>query len=136
MNRQLIEDEGSRNPMSLRQLEARMMGWLTEGWVVAVILRDGQSVGYCLYCEMPDEYLPDRTIVYLRQFFIDRSAREQGIGQAAFQKLMREWFPQGATVTVDVLEINPRGRRFWEKLGFGARYTNLEREVDGQDLLL
>ena len=129
MNRQLIEDEGSHNPMSLRDLEARMMGWITEGWDILLILREGETAGYCLYREIPDEYFPDRIEIYIRQFFVKREHRGLGIGRSAFEKIMRERLPAGVRVSVDALETNPRGQRFWEKLGFEPAYTNLQRTV-------
>jgi len=38
MNKRLIEDEGSRNPMSTPELEQRMRGWLDHGWNVSLCL--------------------------------------------------------------------------------------------------
>lgn len=37
MNQQLIEDEASRNPMSLSELENRMSNWLESDWLAVVI---------------------------------------------------------------------------------------------------
>jgi hypothetical protein len=50
MNKQLIEDEGSANPMNLEQLEARMHEWLSEDRCADLIVNDEQNVvGYALY---------------------------------------------------------------------------------------
>ena len=62
MNRQLIEAEQSRNPMSLDELEERMRGFLRpktqspHGWSVVLILVDGQVAGYTVYRLGRDEY--------------------------------------------------------------------------------
>jgi hypothetical protein len=34
MNKELIEDEGSRNPMTLAELEDRIIGWLSSDWEI------------------------------------------------------------------------------------------------------
>ena len=107
-----------------------MMGWMTEGWTILIILKDARTVGYCLFRRMSDEYFPHQVEIYVRQFFVNPQHRSRGIGQAAFQEIMREWLPADAQVMVDALETNPRGRRFWEKLGFRPQYTNLQRRVD------
>lgn len=130
MNHQLIEDEASRNHMTLAELEARMLGFLEAGWQVVLIENDAEIVGYALFQSRPDEYEPDRSEVYVRQFFIDREHRMQGIGRRAYQALVADWFPADATIVLDVLEANSAARRFWESLGLKAYCTTL-RSVTG-----
>ena len=65
MNKCLIEDERSSNPMDLSQLANRMKGFI-EGDYDAYFFKDEDvTVGYALV---------DRTAepLYLRQFYIDR----------------------------------------------------------------
>jgi hypothetical protein len=50
MNTQLIEDEQSRNPMSLDALAERMHGWLHSDWCVDVITVDSPPCGFEPYC--------------------------------------------------------------------------------------
>jgi GNAT superfamily N-acetyltransferase len=126
MNRHLIEDEGSRNPMALAQLEARLYGWLEGGWAVLLILADGDVAGYCVYQVRRDEYFPENVEVYLRQYFIRREFRGRGIGRAALRRIVAECCPPGATIVVDVLAGNPRGRRFWEQTGFEPYCTTMK----------
>lgn len=126
MNARLIEDEGSRNPMGVDQLRERMAGWLRAGWCADLILRDEDGVvGYALYQIRADEYFPDRQFVHLRQFFLDRPHRGRGLGSGALRLLRGTRFPAGAYVRIDVLVCNPRGRRFWEKNGFGEYATTM-----------
>ena len=127
MNRQLIADERSRNPMSLAQLDARMRGWLTGEWQAVLIVRSGEVVGYVLYQERRDAHFPDQAVVYLRQFFIARTWRRGGIGRAVVAALLAEWFPTDATVELDVLEANPAGHAFWRSLGFAPYATTYQR---------
>ena len=75
-------------------------------------------MGYAVYQLRPDEYFPQERHVYLRQLFVRREARRQGVGRAAFRLLRDECFPAGAPIALDVLETNAAGRAFWEALGF------------------
>jgi ribosomal protein S18 acetylase RimI-like enzyme len=127
MNRQLIEDEGSRNPMSLTALESRMRQWLQEDWRVVLIYAESTLAGYALFRVRLDDYFPQQSDVYVRQFFIRREWRKRGIGRTAFDLLMRDFFPPDATLTLDVLANNPAGQRFWQGLGFQPYSFTLKR---------
>jgi ribosomal protein S18 acetylase RimI-like enzyme len=127
LNRQLIEDERSRNPMSDAELEARMRGWLAADWTAVLIVREEAVVGYALYQERHDPYFPARRTIYLRQLFVGRDQRGRGVGRAAIATLLREWFPADATVELDVLETNPAGQRFWRSVGFAPYATTYQR---------
>jgi len=125
MNKRLIEDEGSRNPMSLDQLADRMRGWLRGGWEVRLLATDAGVAGYAVYQTRHDEYFPDQTLVYLRQFYIEREMRGRGLGTAAFRALAAEYFPPGSTVVIDALASNPRGQEFWRHVGFQPYCTTM-----------
>ena len=145
MNQQLIQDEGSRNPMNVAQLEARLRGWLDSGeWTVDVVETEDEGrttgeegirntphalriIGYAVYQQRADDYEPSQPVVYVRQFYIERERRGQGLGRRAFAQLAKERFPPGATLVLDVLATNPRGRQFWESLGFHTYCTTMTR---------
>jgi ribosomal protein S18 acetylase RimI-like enzyme len=131
MNRDLIVDEGSRNPMSQMELSERMRRWLKEGWTAVLILVNKAVVGYMLFQERRDEYNPEHIEIYIRQYFVKRMFRGKGIGQAAFTLIQAEYFPAGATLALDVLATNPGARRFWERLGFQSYAENLRLEKRG-----
>lgn len=120
MNRQLADDEGSRNPMSVEALTARMEKWLSEGWQAVLFLANHQTIGYALFKLGHDYYDPAIPDVYVRQFFIARDRRRQGIGRQAFRLLTKACFPAGSHIYLDVLATNPRGQQFWAALGFQA----------------
>lgn len=128
MNHRLIKDEGSRNPMTLAQLQERMAGWLAGNWQVSLfVLADSAIVGYAVYETRPDEYRPDeQRYVCLRQFFVEREYRGQGIGRRAFE-LLTATFPPDAPVVLEVLARNPAGRRFWERVGFSDYAVTMKR---------
>ncbi len=126
MNQQLIEDEASRNPMSLAELDHRMAGWLERDWQVVVIEQGSEPVGYILFQFRHDEYRPSESTVYVRQFFVGRKNRSRGIGRRAFDIVAEAHFHNVSSTVLDVLETNPRARRFWESLGFQRYCTTMK----------
>ncbi len=67
-NRQLIEDEGHRNRMTLPELEERMRTWLRNEYEAAIFEEHGVLMAYALYRQDSDS-------IYLRQFFVGRQHR-------------------------------------------------------------
>jgi len=119
LNHQLIRDEGHRNPMKVPQLEERMRAWLA-GEYRAVIYEDGgEVVAYALFRESADE-------IYLRQLFVVRHRREQGIGHRAVEILRSEIWPKDKRLTVEVLTANKRAVKFWRSVGYADYALRLE----------
>ncbi|HEV2452999.1 MAG TPA: GNAT family N-acetyltransferase [Verrucomicrobiae bacterium] len=119
LNHQLIRDEGHRNPMTVSELEQRMRGWLA-GEYRAVIYEDaGEVVAYALFREQPDE-------IYLRQLFVVRHRRSQGIGRRAVDILRSQIWPANKRLTVEVLVANQRGANFWRSVGYVDYALSLE----------
>lgn len=111
MNYALIKDEEHRNPMTTPQLEERMRGWLTTGEYRAVLFEDNNEVvAYALFRETDVE-------VHLRQFFVVRHRRRQGIGRRAMQGLFAIW-PRNKRWTVSALAKNASGVAFWRTVGY------------------
>jgi GNAT superfamily N-acetyltransferase len=119
MNRQLIEDEGHRNPMTVEELAARMRNWLGEDNAALLVLLDGEPVGYALWRDATDW-------TYLRQFFITREYRGQGIGRELMRALTSVvWLP-GKRIRAEVLTGNEVGLAFWRAVGFSDYAVTLE----------
>src|SRR6266516_2772611 len=96
LNHELIRDEGHRNPMTVPELEQRIRGWIS-GEYRAIIYEDGgEIVAYALFREQPEE-------IYLRQLFVVRHRRSQGIGRWAVDLLRSDVWPGSKRLTVDVL---------------------------------
>jgi len=125
MNRCLIEDEGSRNPMSIAELQNRMGEWLRGEWRVELFTEGDTAVGYAVYQFRKDIYKPDEVVVYLRQLYIERDKRSRGLGSRAVKLLAQTRFPAGCRIEVDVLASNPRGAKFWAQVGFQPYCTTL-----------
>ena len=119
LNHQLIHDEGHRNPMTPPELEQRMRAWLS-GEYRAVIYEDaGEVVAYALFREQAQE-------IYLRQLFVVRHRRSQGIGHRAVDILRSQVWPKGKRLTVEVLVANQRAVSFWRSVGYRDYALSLE----------
>ncbi len=120
LNKQLIEDEKSNNPMSVKELEERMIGFLKSEYDAYFFLIEKTVVGYALVKHTC-------TPLYLRQFLIAREYRKKHYGTEAFQSLLI--YLNVKTVDIEVLPWNERGIRFWESCGFKeiSRYMRFEK---------
>jgi GNAT superfamily N-acetyltransferase len=119
LNHQLIHDEGHRNRMNVLELEQRMREWLA-GEYRAVLYEDGgEIVAYALYRERPEE-------IYLRQFYVVRHQRSQGIGRRAVEILRSDVWPKNKRLTVEVLVANERAVAFWREIGYKDYCLSLE----------
>lgn len=127
MNRELIDDEGHRNPMSAGELEARARGFLREGgWHIDLILSDGATAGFATWREEGDVTEPTGRRIYLRQFYVCRDSRGGGLGRRAFDALMAR-FPADTRILLEVLHSNPGGQAFWARMGFSPYALFVER---------
>ncbi len=117
-NHQLIRDEGHRNPMTVPELRERMRGWLGE--YNAVLFGPAAApLAYALYREQADK-------IYLRQLFVRRDRRRQGIGRVAMDILRSQVWPRGKRLTVEVLTANTRAVAFWRAMGYRDYALTLE----------
>ncbi|WP_372633644.1 GNAT family N-acetyltransferase [Cohnella sp.] len=125
MNRQLIEDEGSSNPMNREQLKRRMRDWLTSDWKVDLLMSGDAIVGYALYQFRFNVYRPEVREAYIRQYFIGRAYRKTGYGLQGVELLKEQRLKDAETIEIDVLESNRIGKSFWLKAGFAPYVTNM-----------
>jgi len=119
LNHQLIRDEGHRNPMTVEELEQRVRGWIAGEYTV-ILFEDGDDVvAYALFREQVLE-------IYLRQLFVVRGRRRQGIGRKAMQLLRSEIWPKNKRLTVEVLAKNEAAVAFWHAVGYADYSLMLE----------
>jgi len=118
-NQQLIRDEEHRNRMNLSQLRNRMKEWLTSDYTAVVFSISAEPVAYALFHAGADE-------IYLRQLFVSRDKRNQGLGTEAVALLKDNLWPPSKRLTVDVLSHNQSGIRFWRSLGYKDYCLTLE----------
>lgn len=119
LNHQLIRDEGHRNRMTVAELEQRMRGWLAGEYQALIFEAGGEVAAYALYHEQPEE-------IYLRQLFVVRHRRSQGIGQRAVEILRSQVWPKTKRLTVAVLVANQRAVAFWRQMGYADYSLSLE----------
>ncbi len=128
MNRRLIEDEGSSNPMDEEALRVRMAGWMRRRvYHFDLFVASGNPVGYAAYQVRREQYDPQRTNVFLRHLYIEREHRRRGLGRTAFELLVQTRFPAEASIDLNVLDDNLAGQRFWVSVGFAPVYTAMRR---------
>ena len=114
MNKCLIEDERSSNPMDLMQLTERMKGFIEGDYDAYFFMDEDVTVGYALVDRTADP-------LYLRQFYIDREQRRKHYGKSAFQALLE--YLGTDCIDLDVLPWNEAGVAFWKSLGFSEQYV-------------
>lgn len=125
-NQLLIRDEGANNPMSLGELEQRMLGLFNTGYQANFISINNNNVGYVLFVERKNER--KEPYIFLRHFFIQDVYRRQGLGKDVMTQLKAEKF-KDKKVLLEVLVSNERGRNFWESCGFEYRSMTMELSV-------
>jgi predicted acetyltransferase len=119
LNHQLIRDEGHRNTMTVSELEQRMKDWIESDYVGILFEDNSELVAYALFREQSDE-------IYLRQLFVVRTHRRQGVGRKAMQILFSQIWPKGKRRTVEVLSTNVAGVAFWRAIGYSDYVLTLE----------
>jgi predicted acetyltransferase len=112
LNFQLIEDENYRVKRSIPELQERMERWLATGGYRAILFdQNRETVAYALYSESDSE-------IYLRQLFVLRTRRRQGLGRKAMSILRKEIWPKDKRLTVEVLVGNLAAVTFWRAVGY------------------
>jgi predicted acetyltransferase len=119
LNHQLIRDQGHRNAMTVPQLEQRMREFLAGEYRAVIFEINGETVAYALFREQPDE-------LYLRQLFVVRHKRRQGIGRTAIGLLLSQIWPKNKRLTVEVLVANEHAIAFWHAVGYKDYALTLE----------
>lgn len=105
--------------MTVPELERRMGGWLSGEYRAIVYEDDGELVAYALFREQAQE-------IYLRQLFVVRHRRSQGIGRRAVEILRSQIWPKTKRLTVEVLVANKRAVSFWRSVGYADYALSLE----------
>jgi len=118
LNFQLIKDEAHRNSMSLSELNTRMDKWLSKEYSAALFTLDQQIIGYVLWRNKNE-------FIYIRQFFIVKNFRSQGLGKKAFH-LAKEKYWVTEKLRLEVLVHNETAIQFWNSVGFKEYCITME----------
>jgi GNAT superfamily N-acetyltransferase len=119
LNAQLIRDEGHRSELALPQLEQRMVDWLRGEYRVVVFEGVPGVVGYALYRREPE-------FVYLRQLFVVKDCRRQGVASRALAWLWQYAWRGAPRLRIDVLIENTSAQAFWRAVGFHEYCLTME----------
>jgi ribosomal protein S18 acetylase RimI-like enzyme len=123
MNRQLAEDEGHRNRFHADSwFENRMRDFINGNYRAILFEREERIVAYALFTDQTE----NSDTVYLRQIFVDRSCRRQGIGRDAMRILQEEIWPAEKRITVGVLYGNQTAIDFYRAIGFQPYSIEME----------
>ena len=117
-NAQLIRDERNDQAAPDHEIEPRLRAWLARDYVACVFEVGNTGFGYAIFRDLPD-------CVHLRHFFVEAAFRRRGLGRRAFE-LLREMFPRGKRILVEVLVGNAGAAAFWRSVGFEDRYLGLQ----------
>ena len=119
MNKRLIEDEHHPNRMSLPELTERMASWLAEEYAAYVVREGAEITAYALLRDDGDTW-------YLRQLYVERSYRRQGLATALLDWLYAHvWTDK--PVRLDVLAHNTGAIAFYEAYGFRVGCYRMEK---------
>ena len=80
---------------------------------------DCGTVAYALFREEPEE-------LYLRQLFVVRHKRRQGLGRKAVEILRSQIWPRNKRMTVEVLVADTNAVAFWRAVGYRDYALRLE----------
>ena len=119
LNHQLIRDEGHRNRMTVPELKERMECWLADEYSAALFEDQGQVIACAVYRLQPTE-------IYLRQLFVVRHRRRQGVGRQVLEILRSSIWPKNRRLTVEVLARNAAAVAFWRAVGYQDYSLKLE----------
>ncbi|MGD0174919.1 MAG: GNAT family N-acetyltransferase [Anaerolineales bacterium] len=123
MNRELTEDENHRNRLRpVSWFEERMRGFLSGSYRAVLFERDGRVLAYALYTEQ----IENSDTICLRQLFVDRSCRRQGVGREVMRILLEEIWPAEKRITVGVLYGNQTAIDFYRAIGFQPYSIEME----------
>ena len=131
MNRELTEDEQHRNRFKSEEwFQERMKSFLNNEYEAVLFEIDDKAIGYALYGNHAEH---DDTI-YLRQIFVDRSLRRQGLGLKAMEILMEEIWSEKKRLTVGVLSDNKTAFSFYKSVGFKKYSIELEIKAENRNI--
>ncbi len=97
--------------MTVTELRDRMRGFLVGEYVAVIFEVSEQPVAYALYRESPTE-------IHLRQLFVVRNRRREGMGRKAVDILHNQIWPRDRRLTVEVLTDNQPAVAFWRSVGY------------------
>jgi len=126
LNGLLHEDEGAV-PMDAKVREDRLRNWIDAEYTAVLFSNQNQTVGYTLFRQTdPDSEGLDPG-VFIRQYFVVRDQRRNGLGRQMFNILTTNIWPRGCGILLDTKYENQRAQAFWRSLGFSEYHLSFIR---------
>ena len=121
LNKQLIEDEGHSNPMSIEELQKRMSEWLSSNYMGVALEQDGNILSYALWRDDGEYY-------YLRHLFTQRSHRRKGYARILLEHIESELLGH-KPIRVEVLSGNADALSFYKSLGYTTYANTMQKTI-------
>ena len=115
----LLGQQGIRAHPEQVELEAKIRGYLGDGYQAILFRWRESTVGYCLYKLYPK-------YAFLRHFYVEQGVHKRVNTEAAFSLLRGNEFADYASVRLDVPEQAKESLARWESIGFRPRAVRLE----------
>ena len=98
---------------------------------------DGQVLGHA-FCEWQEtketRLLQPLKTLYVDDICVEETCRRQGVGKALFDRVREEAAVPGCDhITLNVWELNPGARRFYEACGLLPLKTTMELRLKGSE---
>lgn len=94
---------------------------------------ENQIVGVChMVKKVIREHpiLHSKCIAYIEDFCVDKDSQRKGFGRALYQEaIKRAMIWQAHTLELNVWEINPEARKFYDAAGFQPKSTHMELKL-------
>lgn len=119
LHQRLLDQQGIRTNPEQVELEAKVRGFLSEGYQAVLFRWRDSTVGYCLYKLYPK-------YAFLRHFYVEQGVHKRVSVEAAFSLLRQNEFADYASIRLDVPEQAKESLARWESIGFRPRTIRLE----------
>lgn len=117
MNLLLREDEKMDNNMTENEVRKRMRFFIKSKRYEVFLFQEREIIKGYIVIEI------FRKPLYIRQFFVKREFRRQGIGTCVLDMILQYFNTK--EIDVDVLVWNTNAIAFYEKYGFRRRYLGM-----------
>jgi GNAT superfamily N-acetyltransferase len=119
---QLAKEEDDGATQTLAEREARLRDWMASGQCIVHVFERAQVSHGCVTwgSHGPRE-------VFVREFFVEPSARRQGVGRAGVALMRAHVWPRDARVSLRVQIGNASALAFWRACGFSDYSVTLEQ---------
>lgn len=115
--------------MKASEREGRLGRWIDSEYIAVLFSSQHQTLGYTLYRPTDPDSEGLVPGVFIRQFFVVRDVRRQGIGRQMFEILTEHIWPDNCNILLDTEYENRGAQAFWRSLGFAEYHVSFIRRA-------